>query len=84
MEEAKQDLHQQIDNSPGLPSELPIKESIGKLGLMWPQSYALDHQACPLLNTYAKNGCPVDCGPDWTLEQIELLLQRGPHKSAHL
>ena len=28
------------------------------------------------------DGCPVECGPDWSKEKIELLLRRGPHRSA--
>ena len=44
--------------------------------------YCNHHPAIPLLNEYAAGGCPVDCGPDWDREQIELLLKRGPHHSA--
>ena len=44
--------------------------------------YAQDHPAIPLLQAYADEGCPVDCGPDWSVEQVKLLLQRGPHQSA--
>jgi hypothetical protein len=49
---------------------------------MWPRKFALDHDAKPLLSTYAQEGCPVDCGPDWTLEHILIALKRGPHVSA--
>ena len=50
---------------------------------MCPQlQYAVDHDAIPLLQGYANDGCPVDCGKDWTAEHIELMLKRGPHLSA--
>ena len=65
------------------PPELPIKEAVGKSKLMCPQKpYAQDHNAIPLLNAYAAEGCPVDCGDDWTMQQVELLLKKGPHQSA--
>ena len=52
---------------------------------MWPRTYATHHPATPLLEKYARNGCPVDCGPRWTKEQIEAaILQHGPYKSAQL
>ena len=44
--------------------------------------YAVNHPAIPLLHSYATAGCPVDCGPDWTMHHILLLLKRGPHPSA--
>ena len=50
---------------------------------MCPQlPYTVDHDAIPLLQGYARYGCPVDCGADWTAEHIELMLERGPHRSA--
>ena len=65
------------------PDEIPIKKAIGKSKLMEPQKpYGQEHPAIPLLHEYADSGCPVDCGPDWSKEQIELLLRRGPHTSA--
>jgi hypothetical protein len=72
----------EIKNDDNFPSEIPVQNTIGKLGLMWPTKYALTHDATPLLNTYSKDGCPVNCGPDWDIEQIKLLLKRGPHKSS--
>ena len=51
---------------------------------MHPRKYALQHDAADLLLDYAKNGCPVDAGEDWTIEQINDALERGPHKSAYL
>jgi hypothetical protein len=49
---------------------------------MQPRSFALKHEAAPLLNNYSKNGHPVDCGPDWPRDHIISLLERGPHRSA--
>jgi hypothetical protein len=49
---------------------------------MYPRTYSKFHAATPLLFDYAKNGCPADCGPDWSKEKILLLLEKGPHNSA--
>ena len=67
-----------------IPGELPIKPEIGKFTpLMEPQGpYGLSHAATPLLEDYAAHGCPVDCGPNWSRQQIVALLLRGPHRSA--
>jgi hypothetical protein len=74
-------IEQELKSNANFPPELPVKEEIGKLGLMWPRTYAEFHRATPLLNSYAKNGCPANCGPDWSLKKILLLLRRGPHRS---
>ena len=76
--DVKLSLHSNTD----FPPEIPVVETIGKLGLMWPRNHAMQHNATPLLNTYAQTGCPVDCGPDWSVDHLELLLRRGPHISA--
>ena len=66
------------------PDEIPIKKAIGEFKLMQPQDpYAKEHPATPLLNSYAEDGCPVDCGPDWSRQTIKLLLKHGPHCSAN-
>ena len=89
MSPAEYDEHlaQKLKNDTCISSELPAKELIGKslqLGLMKPQPpYATTHDAIPLLDGYANDGCPVDCGDDWTKEHIILLLERGPHRSAN-
>jgi hypothetical protein len=80
--ELKSALNDELSKNDDLPEEIPVKNTIGKLGLMWPQHYALHHEAIPLLTSYATSGCPVNCGPDWSLKQILLLLKRGPHISA--
>ena len=73
-----------ICNNQFIPTEIPVKETIGKshLGLMCPQvPFAVDHDAIPLLQGYEENGCPFDCGEDWSADHIELMLERGPHRS---
>lgn len=81
-------MHQRIHL---LPNQKELKDTIGKCkndkkeftnGLMNPSGPALDHPAALLLSEYAKHGCPVDCGPNWTREQIEEALDYGAHPSA--
>ena len=68
--ECKKHMEEQMRLAPDVPSEVPVKASTGELGLMWPQPpYGVGHDAIPLLNLHAKNGCPVDCGPDWSCEK---------------
>ncbi len=69
-----------------LPNAPALTEKLGKTRapLMIPRTYALDHPAAPLLASYATHGCPVDCGPDWTLDQIMEALKYGAHPSAKL
>ena len=74
-----------LANNTDIPDEVLVKETIGKcvLGLMNPQPpYVRNHDAIPLLQAYAQDGCPVDFGKDWTKEHIELTLPQGPHRSA--
>ena len=49
---------------------------------MWPTTYAMKHEATPLLTSYSTHGCPVDCGEDWTAERIKIALNYGAHPSA--
>ena len=77
-------LREKVNREPTLPSEIPVKNEIGKLALMQPRENALNHPAAPLLQEYATNGCPVNCGDNWSKEQILLLLKRGPHQSANM
>ena len=69
-----------------LPNTSTIKDEIGKSpkhkGLMWPRNHARTHSAAPLLDSYSTNGCPVDCGPDWTMTQINAALEYGAHPTA--
>ena len=53
------------------------------LGLLCPQPpYATAHDAIPFLKGYAHKRCPVQCGPNWGLEHIELMLTPGSHRLA--
>ena len=52
--------------------------------LMRPQGEALKHPFAEELSRYATNGCPVDCGPNWTRERIEAAIAVGPSPSALL
>ena len=49
---------------------------------MFPRNIALNHPAAASLLEYAYNGCPVDCGKNWTTEQMEAAILRGAHPSA--
>ena len=49
---------------------------------MWLRCPALQHPAALLLTSYALDGCPVDCGPNWTKDQLEQALTYGAHPSA--
>ena len=72
-----------IATSTDIPNEIPVKKAIGKLQLMEPHPpYGHSHDAIPLMQSYADHGCPVDCGPPWSRATVELLIRRGPHRSA--
>ena len=51
-------------------------------GLMCPRMRALDHPAAPLPKEYASQGCLVDVGRNWTLEELEAAVEKGPRSSA--
>ena len=74
-------LKHEISSSNDIPSDPPVADHIGKL--MWPRTHALHHEAAPMLLHYAKHGCPVDCGENWSLDHILKMLKRGPHQSAY-
>ena len=60
-------LVNKLNTDQTLSTKVPVKQTVGKsqLGLMCPQPpYATGHDAIPLLQGYAENGCPVDCGED--------------------
>ena len=64
-EEYNSYLKTKLKNSDTIPAKFLVRETIVKslLGLMCPNSpYAEDHEAIPLLQGYARDGCPVDCG----------------------
>ena len=49
---------------------------------MAPQGLAQQHEAADLLSDWEKFGCPTHTGRDWTFEEIQAAINRGPHKSA--
>ena len=80
--EQLQDIKKVLHDDDLFPPEIPIKETIGKSSLMFPRNQAKDHAAAQMLHAYATEGCPVNCGPDWTREKITKLLHRGLHISS--
>jgi hypothetical protein len=67
------------DNLTPLQSKLPPFK-----GLIYPRNKVLDHPAGPDLLQYALDGCPVDCGDDWTLKQLEAAILNRAHASANI
>lgn len=68
---------------PVLPTQQPEEDTAEKhRGLMWPRGIAWEHEAAPLLYLYSTEGCPVDCGPNWSKKQILAAIKRGAHISA--
>ena len=51
-------------------------------GLVCPWVRVLDHPTAPLLKECASQGCLVDVGRNWTLEDLEAIVEKGPHSSA--
>jgi len=51
-------------------------------GQMWPDPSISHNLAFPMLQKYATEGCPVDCGEPWTREHLDTAVNRGPHISA--
>ena len=48
---------------------------------MYPKREVLKHPAGEELLKYATEGCPVDCGTDWTINHLEAAIEMGPCKS---
>ena len=44
-------IEQELNNADNFPPNIPVKNAIGKLGLMWPNTYATKHKATPLLSS---------------------------------
>ena len=51
-------------------------------GQMCPAGNALAHPAAKLLRDYATQGCPSSTGANWTVDQLDAAVKRGPHQSA--
>jgi len=49
---------------------------------MCPTGLALHHPVAGQLLHYATEGCPANTGRDWTREEMEAAIRRGPHVSA--
>jgi hypothetical protein len=62
-------------------AEAPMGRSQGKTRLMSPSACVNFHPFTETLREW-EEGVPVDCGEDWTLEQIEAAISQGPHQSA--
>ena len=78
-------LHNQLHGRNSIPIHAPFKKTIGESvpGLMKPILPFAIH--CPyilLLNGYASEGFTVEYVPDWSQENLNLMLEQGPHNSA--
>ena len=83
-EEQNAAIRAAFTNDDTMPQETELRDAIGKNrpSLVHPRERALLHRAAELIDAYSKNGCPADCGADWTKDQIEAAIRRGPHPSA--
>ena len=63
--------------------DTPVGNAASKYrSLLQPSPIATNcHPFGPVLDDW-KHGVPVDCGPDWSAEHINVAIQRGPHRSA--
>jgi len=58
-------------------SQSKYKHTFTPQDLMYPRNRALEHPAAVDLMQYALDGCPVDCGRDWTIQEMELAIKMG-------
>ena len=63
-------------------SKIRYKTNKNYIGLMHPKKKVLRHPAGEELLKYATERCPVDCGKDWTIDQLEATIEMGPCISA--
>ena len=49
---------------------------------MLPRKETRNHPAAAMLLRYAQAGCPVDCGRNWTPQELQAAVDRGAHPSA--
>ena len=61
-----------------------VQPILSERDLMYPRAAALDHPAAADLLQYAKQGCPLDCGRNWTINELEQAITNGAHKSARI
>jgi hypothetical protein len=70
--------------TPLTPSQSKLNSQLKSLrGPMFLRNDVLDHPAGPDLLQYALNGCPVDCGSNWSYEKLLAAIRNGPHASAN-
>jgi hypothetical protein len=64
--------------------ELPVQPTPLEMhrGEMCPSGMALLHPAANLLKEWATYGCPTNTGKQWTPDQMQAAVDRGPHWSA--
>ena len=60
----------------------PIEPPLTYRNEMCPRGMALHHPASAALLQYATSGCPTLTGKNWTPEQMQAAISRGPHISA--
>jgi len=70
-------IRQAFTNEDTFPQEKELRQAIGKNrpSLVHPRERALLHRAAKLIDAYSKDGCPADCGANWTREQIEAAIR---------
>ena len=62
-------------------SKIKHRKDKNYIGLMHPKREVLKHPAGVELLKYATDGCPVDCGTDWRIDQLEEAIEMGPCRS---
>jgi hypothetical protein len=76
----KMDTYQHFIPCQLTPSEAGISK--GKpMSLMQPQPLSKVHLFAPTLHKW-QHGIKVNCGPDWSWENVEVVVARGPHPTA--
>jgi len=82
-EEQDAKIRQAFYNDDTMPKETDLNDAIGKIAkLVVQRKEALQHKAAPLIQSYATEGCPANCGPNWKREHIDAAILKGPHSSA--
>ena len=64
-EEQDAEIRQAFYNDETTPKVMDLKDAIGKIAkLVVSRKEALQHKATPLIQSYATEGCPANCGPN--------------------
>ena len=61
--EVNRDIRDKINMEEAFPPELPVKDTVGKLSVITPQTYARTHPTTPLLDQYEAPRIVVNPGP---------------------